>query len=151
MREDFKENQATWSCAKENLECFVFEKKSSFFFKNFPHFFSSKNTTCLSILILTLWNTTLNNTREFFILKNICKKKNGKNIWGEKFIISNQSFLFSKFSIQCQPFPPFGCARFWPPPQFREPKKWLLFFLLSVLLIPLLKFGMWLFQFPPHF
>lgn len=108
-----KTSKATWSCAKSGMFCFR-KKSSSFFLKNFPHFFSWKNTTCLSILILTLWNTTLNNTREFFIMKNICKKKNGKNIWGEKFIISNQSFLFSKFSIQCQPlFPPFGCARFW--------------------------------------
>ena len=112
MREDFKGNLIM--CKIRNV---LFSKKIIIIlFKNFPHFFSWKNTTCLSILILTLWNTTLNNTREFFIMKNICKKKkkNGKNIWGEKFIISNQSFLFSKFSIQCQPlFPPFGCARFW--------------------------------------
>ena len=135
---------------KRKSGMFCFRKKLSFFFKNFPHFFSSKNTTCLSILILTLW-TLLWIILEKKTFKKYWWCKNGKNIWGEKFIISNQSFLFSKFSIQCQPFPPFGCARFWPPPQFREPKKWLLFFLLSVLLIPLLKFGMWLFQFPPHF
>lgn len=148
MREDFKGNLIM--CKIRNV---LFSKKIIIIlFKNFPHFFSWKNTTCLSILILTLWNTTLNNTREFFIMKNICKKKkNGKNIWGEKFIISNQSFLFSKFSIQCQPlFPPFGCARFWTK-KSQDKSVTFFYFLLSVLLIPLLKFGMWLFQFPPHF
>lgn len=146
MREDFKGNLIM--CKIRNV---LFSKKIIIIlFKNFPHFFSWKNTTCLSILILTLWNTTLNNTREFFIMKNICKK-NGKNIWGEKFIISNQSFLFSKFSIQCQPlFPPFGCARFWTK-KSQDKSVTFFYFLLSVLLIPLLKFGMWLFQFPPHF
>ena len=137
---------------KRKSGMFCFRKKIIILFKKFPSFFfSSKNTTCLSILILTLW-TLLWIILEKKTFKKYWWCKNGKNIWGEKFIISNQSFLFSKFSIQCQPFPPFGCARFWPPPpQFRESPKSDFYFLLSVLLIPLLKFGMWLFQFPPHF
>ena len=109
MREDFKGNLIM--CKIRNV---LFSKKIIIIlFKNFPHFFSWKNTTCLSILILTLW-TLLWIILEKKTFKKYWWCKNGKNIWGEKFIISNQSFLFSKFSIQCQPlFPPFGCARFW--------------------------------------
>jgi len=99
----------------QNPECFVFEKIIIILFKNFPHFFLEK---ILPVFQYWFWHYE---TLLWIILENFSlwkifakkKKKNGKNIWGEKFIISNQSFLFSKFSIQCQPlFPPFGCAVF---------------------------------------
>lgn len=135
----------------QNPECFVFEKIIIILFKNFPHFFLEK---ILPVFQYWFWHyeTLLWIILENFSLwKIFAKKKNGKNIWGEKFIISNQSFLFSKFSIQCQPlFPPFGCARFWTK-KSQDKSVTFFYFLLSVLLIPLLKFGMWLFQFPPHF
>ena len=97
MREDFKGNLIM--CKIRNV---LFSKKIIIIlFKNFPHFFSWKNTTCLSILILTLWNTTLNNTREFFILKNICKKKTGKIFGGRNSLFLTRVFCFqnSVFSV----------------------------------------------------
>ena len=108
-----KTSKATWSCAKSGMFCFR-KKSSSFFLKNFPHFFFLEKI--LPVFQYWFWHyeTLLWIILENFSLWKIFAKKNGKNIWGEKFIISNQSFLFSKFSIQCQPlFPPFGCARFW--------------------------------------
>ena len=90
-----KTSKATWSCAKSGMFCFR-KKSSSFFLKISLIFFSWKNTTCLSILILTLWNTTLNNTREFFIMKNICKKKKTGKIFGGR----NSLFLTRVFCFQ---------------------------------------------------
>lgn len=145
-----KTSKATWSCAKSGMFCFR-KKSSSFFLKKFPRFFSWKNTTCLSILILTLWNTTLNNTREFFILKNICKKKPGKIFGGRNSLFLTRVFCFqnSVFSVSHY-FPHLAVPVF--EQKRAKTKVWLfIIFLLSVLLIPLLKFGMWLFQFPPHF
>lgn len=108
-----KTSKATWSCAKSGMFCFR-KKSSSFFLKISLIFFLEK---ILPVFQYWFWHyeTLLWIILENFSLwKIFAKKKNGKNIWGEKFIISNQSFLFSKFSIQCQPlFPPFGCARFW--------------------------------------
>ena len=136
----------------QNPECFVFEKNHHHSFKKFPSFFFSwKNTTCLSILILTLWNTTLNNTREFFIMKNICKKKTGKIFGGRNSLFLTRVFCFqnSVFSVSHY-FPHLAVPVF--EQKRAKTKVWLfIIFLLSVLLIPLLKFGMWLFQFPPHF
>ena len=111
MREDFKGNLIM--CKIRNV---LFSKKIIIIlFKNFPHFFFLEKI--LPVFQYWFWHyeTLLWIILENFSLwKIFAKKKNGKNIWGEKFIISNQSFLFSKFSIQCQPlFPPFGCARFW--------------------------------------
>lgn len=93
MREDFKGNLIM--CKIRNV---LFSKKIIIIlFKKFPSFFFSwKNTTCLSILILTLWNTTLNNTREFFIMKNICKKKKTGKIFGGR----NSLFLTRVFCFQ---------------------------------------------------
>lgn len=64
MREDFKENQATWSCAKENLECFVFEKKIIILFLKFPSFFFFKKYYLSFNIDFDTMNTALNNTRE---------------------------------------------------------------------------------------
>ena len=72
-------------------------------------------------------------------LKNTKKKKNanagkilGRNHFLKKKKGKKTEFLFSKFSIQCQPFSPIWLCPFCPPNEFIEP--WVLYFVsLSVI------------------
>jgi len=110
MREDFKGNLIM--CKIRNV---LFSKKIIIIlFKNFPHFFFLEKI--LPVFQYWFWHYE---TLLWIILENFSlwkifakkKKKREKYLGGE---IHYFSFLFSKFSIQCQPlFPPFGCARFW--------------------------------------
>ena len=79
------------------LECFV--RKFIIIILFIPSFFSWKNTTCLSILILTL-NTALN-TREENIWKILKRRKmqTRENFWGEIIFLTkrkgkNRVFVF---------------------------------------------------------
>ena len=84
-------------------------------------------------------NTALN-TREENIWKMLKKKRRKmqtrENLWGEIIFLKKEGkkteFLFSKFSIQCQPFSPIWLCPFCPPNEFIEP--WVLYFVsLSVI------------------
>ena len=84
-------------------------------------------------------------------LKNTKKKKNanagkflGRNHFLNKKKGKKQSFCFQNSVFSVSHFPPFGCARFAHQMNLLSLESYILF------LYPWLKFGMWLFQFPPH-
>ena len=96
-------------------------------------------------------NTALN-TREENIWKMLKKKRRKmqtrENLWGEIIFLKKgrkkNSFCFQNSVFSVSHFPPFGCARFAHQMNLLSLESYILF------LYPWLKFGMWLFQFPPH-
>jgi len=119
------------------LECFV--RKFIIIILFIPSFFFLKKYY-LSFNIDFDINTALN-TREENIWKMLKKKRRKmqtrENLWGEIIFLKKRKekkteFLFSKFSIQCQPFSPIWLCPFCPPNEFIEP--WVLYFVsLSVI------------------
>ena len=68
----------------------------------------------------------------------------GRNHFLKKGRKKKQSFCFQNSVFSVSHFPPFGCARFAHQMNLLSLESYILF------LYPWLKFGMWLFQFPPH-